>query len=322
MRAIQFAQTGGPEVLKLVELPTPRPGPGEILIRNQAIGVNFIDIYQRAGLYPMPLPSGLGLEAAGVVEAIGDGVTRFSVGDAVATSTGQPTYADYTLLPEGQAVRVPPGIDPQTAAAVMLKGTTSEFLIRRLYRVEAGQTVLVHAAAGGVGQILVQWLKALGAKVIGTVGSEEKATYVKALGADHVILYRSEDVAARVREITRGAGVAVAYDSVGKDTFAGTLASLARRGMFVSFGNASGPAPPIDPLQLMRAGSLFFTRPTIFDYQTTPEELDASASALFNVVLSGLVKVEIDHAYPLANAGEAHTALASRNTIGASLLIP
>jgi len=322
MHAIQFSETGGPEVLTSVEVPTPSPKAGQVLIRNEAIGVNFIDTYQRAGLYPMDLPSGLGLESAGVVEAVGDGVTRFKVGDRVATSAGHPTYADYTALSENSVVAVPDGVDARTAAAVMLKGTTTEAFIRRLYRVQAGETVLVHAAAGGVGQIMVQWLKALGAIVIATVGSEEKAAYVRALGADHVILYREQDVAARVREITAGVGVTVAYDSVGKDTFEGTLGSLARRGLFVSFGNASGPTPPIEALRLMRAGSLFLTRPAIMDYQTTAAEIDAGAAALFEVILSGQVKVEIGQTFALADAAKAHEALASRNTIGASLLIP
>jgi NADPH2:quinone reductase len=322
MRAIRFNQTGGPEVLELVELDKPTPKPGQILIRHEAIGINFIDTYQRSGLYPMKLPSGLGSEAAGVVEAVGDGVTRFKVGDHVAYAGSPGAYADYGLVIAERAVAVPAGIDSRTAAAALLKGMTTEFLIRRLHRVEAGETILVHAAAGGVGQILTQWAKALGATVIATVGSDEKAARVREHGADHVILYRTQDVAAEVRRITDGKGVPVAYDSVGKDTFEGTLASLARRGLFVSFGNASGPPPAFEARRLQMAGSLFFTRPTMGDYQTTTAELDASAAALFDVIGSGQVKIEIGQTFPLADARKAHEALESRATIGASLLIP
>jgi NADPH2:quinone reductase len=322
MRAIRFGKTGGPEVLELVEVETPTPGPGQILVRHQAIGINFIDTYQRSGLYPMKLPSGLGSEAAGVVEAVGEGVTRFEVGDLAAYAGTPNAYADANVVAAGRAVKVPDGVDARTAAAALLKGMTVEFLIRRLHRVEAGETILVHAAAGGVGQILVQWAKALGAVVIATVGSEEKAARVRELGADHVILYRDQDVAAEVRGITGGKGVPVAYDSVGKDTFEGTLKSLARRGLFVSFGNASGPPPPVEARQLMLGGSLFFTRPTMGDYQTSTEELDASAAALWEMIGSGKVKVEIGQTFPLAEARKAHEALESRATVGASLLIP
>ena len=324
MRAIRFETTGGPEVLKLVEVETPTPGPSQVLIRHEAIGVNFIETYQRSGLYPMKLPSGLGGEAAGVVEAVGGEVTRFNIGDRVATAgSGSPgAYADYSVALAARTVALPDSIDFRTAAACLLKGMTTEFLIRRLHRVEAGETILVHAAAGGVGQIMTQWSKALGAVVIATVGSEAKAARARELGADHVILYRDQDVAAEVRRITGGKGVPVAYDSVGKDTFEGTLKSLARRGIFVSFGNASGPPPPVEGRQLMINGSLFFTRPTMGDYQTTTEDLDASAAALFEVIASGQVKIEIGQTFPLAEARKAHEALESRATIGASLLIP
>jgi NADPH2:quinone reductase len=322
MRAIRFSRTGGPEVLEVVEVETPQPRPGQILVRHQAVGINFIDTYQRSGLYPMKLPSGLGSEAAGVVEAVGEGVTRFKVGDLVAYAGTPGAYADANVVAADRAVKVPPGIDARTAAAALLKGMTVEFLIRRLHRVEAGETILAHAAAGGVGQIMVQWAKALGAVVIGTVGSEQKAARVRDLGADHVILYRDQDVAAEVRRITDGKGVPVAYDAVGKDTFEGTLKSLARRGLFVSFGNASGPPPPVEARQLMLNGSLFFTRPTMGDHQTTTEELDASAAALFEIIGSGKVKIEIGQTFPLADARRAHEALESRQTIGASLLIP
>ncbi|CAN7155461.1 quinone oxidoreductase [Phenylobacterium sp. LjRoot219] len=323
MRAIRFEQTGGPEVLRLEDVPTPAPAAGEILIRHEAIGVNFIDTYHRSGLYPVTLPSGLGQEGAGVVTALGSDVTRFKVGDRAAYAMGTPSsYADYKVVSAERAVQVPAGVDSRTAAAVLLKGMTAEYLLRRLYPLQAGQTVLIHAAAGGVGQLLVQWAKVIGAEIIATVGSLAKAERAHALGADHVILYRDHDVAAEVRRITGGVGVPVAYDSVGKDTFAGTLGSLARRGLFVSFGNASGPPPPIDGQQLTRAGSVFFTRPTLADYIATTEELDASAAAVFDMVGSDTLKIEIGQTFPLSQAAEAHRALEGRHTIGATLLTP
>jgi NADPH2:quinone reductase len=322
MHAIRFEQTGGPEVLQLVEIEAPQPRPGQILIRHEAIGINFIETYLRSGLYPMKLPSGLGGEAAGVVEAVGEGVTRFKVGDRVAAAGTTFSYAEKSVVSAERAVAVPDGVDLKIAAAALLKGMTVEFLIRRLHKVEAGETVLWHAGAGGVGQIAIQWLKALGAIVITTVGSEAKAARARELGADHVILYREQDVAAEVRRITDGKGVPVAYDSVGKDTFDGTLKSLARRGIFVSFGNASGPAPPVEGRQLMLNGSLFFTRPTMNDYQATTEELDASAGVLFEMIGSGKIQIEIGQTFALAEARKAHEALESRATIGASLLIP
>jgi NADPH2:quinone reductase len=323
MRAIRFEQTGGPEVLQLVEVETPQPGPGQALIRHEAIGINFIDTYQRSGLYPVKLPSGLGGEAAGVVEAVGEGVTRVAPGDRVAYSGGvMGAYAEFAALPAARIVKVPDDIDSRTAAAALLKGMTVEAFVMRLRRARVGETALVHAAAGGVGQIMVQWLKAMGVTVIATVGSAEKADRVRELGGDHVILYREQDVAAEVKRITDGRGVPVAYDSVGKDTFEATLASLARRGWFISFGNASGPAPPVDPIRLMRGGSLIFTRPTLFDFTITTEELDASAAAVFSMIRGGKVKVEIGQTFPLAEARRAHEALQGRETIGASLLIP
>ncbi|HEY0927637.1 quinone oxidoreductase [Brevundimonas sp.] len=321
--AVRFSRTGGPEVLELVEVPVEAPGPGEILIRNVAIGLNFIDIYHRTGLYPLPLPSGLGKEAAGVVEAVGEGVTRFKVGDRVATANAQViAYSNFLRLPEIFAVAVPDDISLEVAAAVMLKGMTAEFLVNRAFHVKQGDEILLHAAAGGVGLILGQWAKSLGATVIGTVGSKAKAELALAHGSDHAILYDREDVAARVHEITEGRGVAVAYDSVGKDTFEASLASLKRRGTLVLFGNASGPVPPFDPLRLSRGGSLYVTRPTLFDYVATVEELDASAAALFAVIRSGAVKVEIGQTFPLAEVRKAHEALAGRKTTGSTLLIP
>jgi len=322
MRAIRFEQTGGPEVLQLVEVETPSPGPGQILVRHQAVGINFIDTYHRSGLYPLKLPSGLGSEGAGVVEAVGDGVTRFKVGDLAAYNGQLGAYADYAAVAAERAVKPPAGMTAEVAAAALLKGMTAEFLLRRCFPLKAGQTALIHAAAGGVGQILVQWAKAIGAEVIATVGSEEKAERARELGADHVILYRAQDVAAEVKRITGGKGVPVAYDSVGKATFEGSLSSLARRGMLVTFGNASGPAPAIEPLRLQRGGSLFLTRPTLFDYIATTEELDESAGALFQMIGSGKVKIEIGQTFPLAEARRAHQALEARETIGSSLLIP
>lgn len=323
MRAIRIHQTGGPEVLETVEIETPRPGPGEILIRNQAIGLNFIDTYHRTGLYPVKLPSGLGMEGAGEVLEAGEGVTRFAPGDLAAYASGPiGAYADFHVVKADRAVRPPAGITAEVAAAALLKGMTAEFLLRRCFPVQPGQTLLIHAAAGGVGQILVQWAKALGAVVIGTVGSEEKAARARSLGADHTILYRDQDVAAEVQKITGGTGVLVVYDSVGAATFEASLKSLARRGLMVSYGNASGPAPAILPARLSQLGSVFLTRPTLFDYVATTGELDASAAALFAVITDGQVRIDIGHTFPLAEARAAHEAMEGRETIGASLLIP
>jgi NADPH2:quinone reductase len=323
MKAIRFDATGGPEVLHLADVPMPEPKAGQVLVRQQAIGINFIDTYHRTGLYPVKLPSGLGMEGAGLVEAVGEGVTRFAVGDPIAFASGPiGAYAEFHVVAAERAVKPPAGIDAQVAAAALLKGMTAEFLLRRLYPVKTGQTILVHAAVGGVGQILVQWGKALGAEVIATVGSETKAEKARSLGADHVILYRDQDVAAEVRRITGGVGVPVAYDSVGAATFEGTLASLAKRGTFVSFGNASGPPPAIAPARLLQAGSVFLTRPTMGDYLATTAELDESAGALFAVIGSGKVKIDVGQTFALADARKAHEALESRDTVGASLLIP
>lgn len=321
MLAIQAARTGGPEVLEAVDLPVPSPGPGQILIRHQAVGLNFIDTYQRSGLYPMKMPAVLGMEAAGIVEALGEGVTRFKAGDRVAYNGTLGAYAQVAVVPADRAVKVPDGVSLETAAAVMLKGMTAEFLVRRCHKVEPGMSVLIHAAAGGVGSILVQWAKALGATVIATVGSQSKAALARGHGADHVILYGQEDVAARVMEITGGQGVAVVYDGVGKDTFEASLKSLARRGVLVTFGNASGPVPPFAPLELS-GKSLFVTRPRLFDYIATTAELDESAAALFAVLESGAVKIEVGQTFPLAEARAAHEALEGRRTTGATLLIP
>lgn len=321
MLAVEAKAAGGPEVLEVVERDLPSPGPGQILVRHAAVGLNFIDTYHRSGLYPVKYPQVLGLEAAGHVEAIGEGVTRFAVGDRVAYNGTMGAYAQASVVPADRAVKVPEGVDLEVAAAVLLKGMTAEFLVRRCFPVKAGQTVLVHAAAGGVGQILVQWAKALGASVIATVGSEAKAQIVRDLGADHVILYDHENVAARVAEITGGAGVPVVYDGVGKDTFQGSLKSLGRRGVLVTYGNASGPVPPFAPLEL-GAKSAFITRPRLFDYIVTTDELDKSAAALFEVLASGAVKIDIGQRFPLAEARAAHEALEGRKTTGATVLVP
>jgi NADPH2:quinone reductase len=322
MRAVQFSQTGGPEVLQVVDVAEPEPKPGQVRVRHEAIGINFIDTYHRSGLYPVKLPCTPGGEAAGVVEAVGEGVTRVKAGDRVAYCGGFGAYAQTNVVSGERVVKIPAGVDTRTAAASLLKGMTVEALLRRTYPVKAGETILVHAAAGGVGQIMTQWAKAIGAVVIATVGSQEKAQMVRVLGADHVILYREQEVAEEVRRITGGAGVPVAYDSVGKDTFEGTLKSLARRGLFVSFGNASGPPDPVPPGRLAQGGSLYLTRPTLFDYIVTTAELDESVGLVFEMIASGKVKIEIGQTFPLEEARAAHEALQSRATIGASLLIP
>ncbi len=323
MLAIQISKTGGPEVLEAVDLPKPAPGPGEILIRHEAIGLNFVDTYMRSGLYPLTLPAVLGSEGAGVVEAVGEGVTRFKPGDRAAYGSG-PTgaYAEYHVVRADRAALLPAGMTARIAAGVMLKGMTAEYLLRRCYPLKAGEAVLAWAAAGGVGLILCQWAKSIGATVIGCVGSADKAELARAHGCDHVILYKQEDVPARVREITGGAGVRVSYDGVGKASFEASLKSLGRRGMLVSYGNASGPVPPVEPLALSRGGSLFLTRPTLVDYVTTVEEHDESAAALFGVIQSGAVKVEIGAEFPLRDARKAHEALQSGTTTGSIVLIP
>ena len=322
MKAIQIACTGGPQVLQEVELPLPEPGPGQVRVRHAAIGLNFIDTYQRTGLYPTALPAVLGRELAGVVEAVGPEVAGFTPGDRVASGTAEGGYAEASVQPAGRLVHLPASISFETAAAAMLKGMTAEMLVRRLWPLAAGDTVLVHAAAGGVGMLLTRWLAHMGVRVIGTAGSAEKAAAARAHGCEEVILYRQEDAAARVRALTDGQGVRIAYDSVGKDTVEASLASLAKRGLFVSYGNASGPVPPIAPLRLSQAGSLFMTRPTLFDYVDTPEALAASAAALFEVIESGAVKVEIGQRFALADARQAHEALEARRTTGATVLIP
>jgi NADPH2:quinone reductase len=323
VRAIRFSRTGGPEVLTWEEVSVGSPAAGQVTVKHTAVGLNFIDTYHRTGLYPVQLPSGIGLEAAGVVEAVADGVTEFAVGDRVAYGTGPiGAYSEIRNIAADKIVKIPEGIEDRTAAAIMLKGLTAQYLLRRTYRVKAGDTILVHAAAGGVGLLLCQWAKHLGATVIGTVGSTAKGEIARAHGCDHTVLYRVTDVAKRVRELTGGAGVPVVYDGVGKDTFAASLDSLAPLGMMVSFGNASGPVASLDPLVLSQKGSLFFTRPTLMHYTAKREDLLSMAGELFDVVKSGAVKVEVNQSYRLFDAAHAHRDLESRKTTGSSVLTP
>jgi NADPH:quinone reductase len=322
-RAIRLHQPGGPEVLHWEEIEVGEPGQGQVRVRHTAIGVNFIDTYHRSGLYPLPLPTGLGSEGAGVVEAVGPGVTHVKRGDRVAYAGGPPgSYAEVRLMPADRLVKLPDGITDRQAAAMMLKGMTVQYLIRRTYRVQPGDTALFHAAAGGVGLIACQWLKALGATVIGTVGSDEKAQLARVRGCDHVIVYTREDFPKRVRELTGGQGVPVVYDSVGKSTFAGSLDCLRPLGLMVSFGNASGPVPPFEPRLLTEKGSLYLTRPTLVTYTASRTDLEATAKDLFDVVLSGKVKIEINHTYALRDAEQVHRDLEGRKTTGSVVMLP
>ena len=322
MRQIAMTATGGPETLFLRDVPIPSPGPGEILIRQTAAGLNFIDVYHRTGLYPVTLPTGLGLEGAGIVEAVGEGVTRFHIGDRAAFCSGPlGAYADFACVPQNKAVRVPEAIELDVAAAIMLKGLTAEFLVRRLVHLGAGDSVLFHAAAGGVGLIACAWLAKLGVTVIGTVGSPAKAELAKAHGCTHTILYRDEPIAARVRELTDGKGCRAVFDSVGADTIIASLDSAARRGLVVSFGNASGPPAPFAASELARRGSLMFTRPTLFDFVGTVEELDMAAAALFEVVTSGSVRPVIGARFALEDAAQAHRDLEARKTMGSTIFV-
>lgn len=323
MLAIQAEKAGGPEVLKAVEQPVPEPGPGEVRVRNHAIGVNYIDTYHRSGLYPVTYPATLGQEGAGVIEAVGEGVARFKVGDRAAYGNGpMGGYAEAHVLPEGKVAHLPEDVGFDVAAGAMLKGMTSEYLVRRCFPLKAGQTALVWAAAGGVGSILCQWAHAIGARVVGVVGSDAKAEIARASGCDLVLNHKRDDIAAAVRDFTAGKGAEVSYDGVGKASLDASLASLARRGMLVSFGNASGPVAGLDLLRLSRGGSLYVTRPTLFDYVATVEELDDSAQALFGVIRSGAVRIEIGARRPLAEARQAHEALEASQTTGSTVLIP
>ena len=323
MKAIRFEITGGPEVLHLEDIELPAPRQGEVRVRHTAIGVNFIDTYHRCGLYPVKLPSGLGLEAAGTVEALGDGVTNLKIGDRVAYCSGPiGAYAEANNILAGRAVKIPSGISDETAAAALLKGLTAHYLLKLTYAVQPGQTILVHSAAGGVGLIACQWAKHLGATVIGTVGSDDKAAFARANGCAHVLNLTNEDWSKQTRELTGGTGVPVVYDSIGKDTFSGSLDCLAVRGMMVSFGNSSGAVPAFEPGLLSAKGSLYLTRPSLMNYTRTVKELQDGADDLFAVIGSGAVKITINQRFPLAEAREAHEALHSRATTGTTILVP
>lgn len=323
-KRIQFSQHGGPEVLEMVEVATPTPSSGEVVVRNHAIGLNFIDTYFRSGLYAPPsLPSGLGTEGAGVVEAVGDGVTAFKPGDRVAYATGPlGAYGEHHLLPARHLVRLPEAVSFEQAAAVMLKGLTVQYLLRQTHPVQAGETILFHAAAGGVGSIACQWANALGAKLIGVVGSAEKAERARSLGAWATIDYTQEDVVSRVMELTDGKKCPVVYDSVGKSTWETSLDCVAPRGLLVSFGNASGAVTGVNLGVLAQKGSLFLTRPTLAGYADSAERLQAMADELFEMIGSGKVKVEIGQRHALADAAKAQEALSARQTVGSTILLP
>jgi NADPH2:quinone reductase len=322
-KAIRLSQTGGPEVLQYVDVEVGDPGPGEARVRQHAIGLNFIDVYFRTGLYPMPLPSGLGQEGAGVVEAVGAGVTHVQVGDRVAYA-GRPNgaYSEVRVMPAEILVRLPDEIASDIAAAMMLQGLTVQYLFNRTYKIQPGETILFHAAAGGVGLIACQWARALGVNLIGTVGSNEKGELAKAHGAAHVINYNTEDVVQRVLDITKGQKVPVVYDSVGKDTFTRSLDCLRPLGLMVSFGNSSGPVPPFSLGELASRGSLSIIRPSLGSYASTRAELESMSADLFQMVTSGKVKIEINQRYPLADAAKAHIALEARRTTGKTILLP
>ena len=322
MLAIRPDAPGGPEVLRLAEVETPRPGPGEALIRVEAAGVNYIDVYQRSGQYTIPTPMALGLEGAGVVEALGEGAAGVAVGERVAWSSGPGSYATHVAIPVVRLVPIPEGIDSRVAAAAMLQGMTADYLAHSTFKLGASSTCLIHAAAGGVGLILCQLAKRAGATVIATVSTEEKATLAKQAGADHVILYSRSDFLVETRRIMGGKGVNVVYDSVGKDTFARSLDCLSPRGMLVLFGQSSGPVEPFDPQILSQKGSLFLTRPTLGSYVATPEELLHRAGAVLSAIRAGELSIRIGATFPLAEAAEAHRQLTGRATTGKVLLIP
>jgi NADPH2:quinone reductase len=322
-QAIRLHQTGGPEVLRLETLDPGLPGPGEALIEHHAIGLNYIDIYHRSGLYPLPLPSGIGLEGAGVVVSVGEGVTELMPGDRVAYAGGPVgAYAQQRLIPADRLVKLPGDISFEQGAAMMLQGMTAQYLLCSTYRVKQGDTLLIHAAAGGVGLLVCQWARALGATVIGTVSSDAKAQLAADHGCHHPIVYTRENFVERVKQITLGQGVPVVYDSIGQETFMGSLSCLQPRGLLVSFGNASGPVPPLDLGVLAKMGSLYITRPTLFNYTARRDDLLESAQALFEVVKQGSVRIEIHQRYSLAEAARAHQDLEQRNTTGASILLP
>lgn len=321
--AFILRETGGPEILKAEHIDVPRPGPGEALVRHEAVGLNFIDTYHRSGLYKLPLPSGLGGEGAGVVEAVGEDVAGFKEGDRVGYFTGPlGSYATHRTIAADKLVKLPDGLSAEQAAAAMLKGCTAEYLVERCARVEAGQTVLVHAAAGGMGSILVQWLKAIGASVIAHSGDSRKAALAAELGADHSLCCPMDSLAAEVRSLTGGMGVPVVLDGVGAASWQASLGSVARRGLLVTYGNASGPVPPFTAIDLLSAGSVFVTRPTLADYCKTAEEMSASAARLFEMIGKGAVTIRIGATFPLLEAADAHRAIEARATTGSTVLIP
>ncbi|MXO60644.1 zinc-binding dehydrogenase [Altererythrobacter salegens] len=323
-KIVRFYKTGGPDVLKLEDIVMPAPAAGEVLVRQQAIGVNFVDITLRKGGIPAPLPSSLGSEAAGIVEAVGEGVAVFAPGDRVAYG-GSPngSYASERIVPAALLSKLPPSIDVETAAGMMSAGLTAGYLIRRIWPfLSEGDPILFHAAAGGVGQIAVQWAKAIGLKVIGTVGSEGKIATALGAGCDHVLVNGRDDIAARVKELTGGAGVAVAYDSIGKDTVEGSLNALRRRGLLVIFGAASGPAPDISPPALAMRGSLYMTRPSLFDYLADPDERASLVAEMFDLVVTGKISISINHKYALDDVASAHRDIEARATTGSVILIP
>lgn len=321
VKAIRMRKPGGPEVMEWTEVTLGTPGPGEARVRLQAAGLNFIDVYHRTGLYPLPLPAGIGLEGAGVIEEVGAGVTEVRQGDRVAFCSGTPgSYAEARIMPAKLLVKLPRSIDFETAAGMMLKGLTVQYLFRRTYKLQRGQTILFHAAAGGVGLIAMQWAKALGVTVIGTVGSEEKAELARAHGCDHVILYKQENIVDRVREVTDGKMVPVVYDSVGKDTFNASLDCLQPFGLMVSFGNASGPVPPVQLTALK--GTLYLTRPSLMPHVANRSNLEEMSADLFKQVTSGRVRLRIDQHYPMAEAAQAHRDLEGRKTTGQTVLLP
>jgi len=323
IKAIRFEKTGGSDVLHYVDIDLPPPAKGQVQVKHAAIGVNFIDTYHRTGLYPLPLPSGLGSEAAGAITAVGEGVTGFQIGDRVGYASGFiGAYADAVNIPAERLVKIPDGISDEIAAAALLKGMTTQYLIRRIHPVQAGETIVFHAAAGGVGQIACQWAKHLGATVIGTTTSPEKVELAKANGCAHVLNSKDAGWEKQVRELTGGKGVPVVYDSIGKDTFLAGLDCLQPRGIMVTYGNASGPVDPFAPGILAAKGSLFVTRPTLNAYTSTPKDLQDSADDLFAVLLSGAVKIAINQRFALKDAAKAHDALTGKHTTGATILIP
>ncbi len=322
MKAIRISKTGGPEVLEWVDVDLPPPGPGMARVKHTAIGVNFIDTYQRSGLYKLPLPTGIGSEAAGVVEAVGEGVTGLKPGDRIVSAGILGAYAEASNIAVDRLVKLPAGISDEAAAASLLKGMTAQYLLKRTYPVKAGQTILLHAAAGGVGLIAAQWAKHLGVTVIGTVGSDDKVALARDNGCAHVLNTRKDDWVKQVRELTKGEGVPVVYDSTGKDTFAGSLDCLAVRGMMVSYGNSSGPVSAFELGLLSAKGSLYVTRPTLASYTRNKQELQETADDLFAVIASGAVKIAVHQRFKLSEARAAHEALHSRATTGATVLLP